>query len=264
MFSIKDLVRPKSIEEAYDILRNKRNNSILGGCTFLRLGSKRIGTAIDLSNLELAFISEQNGFIEIGAMTTLRELEVSPLIASNFGGVISKAASNIIGVQFRNIATVGASIFAQYGFSDLITTLLVLETEVELFKDGRMPLEEFLQRPRKKDILTRILINKDARLASYQAMRKSASDFPLLNVAVSSIENRWTVAVGARPGKAAIAHHASKTLSDTTEFGNLDTIAKMVAEELPFGTNASGSAQYRKAVCKTLVTRAITEVLQCK
>ena len=129
MFSIKDLIQPSTPEEAYNILVSKRKNSLLGGGAFLRLGSKKIPTALDLSRLNLNYVIEQDDYIEIGAMTTLRELEVNPLLVDNFNSVLSKAVSNIIGVQFRNIVTVGASVFARYGFSDLIPALLVLDTE---------------------------------------------------------------------------------------------------------------------------------------
>lgn len=264
MFSIQNFVQPDSIEEAYHILVSKRNNRILGGCAFLRLGSKKISTALDLSNLDLNYIKEQDGYIEIGALTTYRDLEVSSLIVNNFNGIVSKAVSNIIGVQFRNIVTVGASVYSKYGFSDVITALLALDTEVELYKAGRMRLDDFLKRPREKDILTRIFIRKNQRQASYYDMRKSASDFPILNVAVSRLDSQWIIAVGARPHKAIIAQKASEELSDRSSFDNLELCATIAAEELAFGTNARATAKYRKAICKTLVQRAITEVLQCK
>lgn len=264
MFSIQNLVQPNSIEEAYNILISKRNNRVLGGCAFLRLGSKRIATALDLSKLDLAFIKEQDGYIEIGALTTYRDLEVSAILVNSFNGVVPKAVSNIIGVQFRNMVTVGASVYAKYGFSDLITALLVLDTEVELYKAGRMSLRDFLNRPRERDILTRIFIRKNQRQASYHDLRKSASDFPILNVAVSKLDNQWIITVGARPHKAVIAHKASEELSKNASNENIECLADLVAQELSFGTNARATAKYREAICKTLVKRAITEVLQCK
>ena len=72
MFTLLDLVQPETLEEAYKTLIAKRNNLVLGGSAFLRLGSKRIGTAIDLSKLNLNYIEEHDDHIEIGAMTTFR------------------------------------------------------------------------------------------------------------------------------------------------------------------------------------------------
>lgn len=179
MFTLIELVQPETIDEAYEILMEKRNNTILGGCAFLRLGSSRIGAGIELSKLNLDYITEHDHEIEIGAMTTFRDLETSKLLQEYFNGVIPKAVSHIIGVQFRNVVTVGASVFSKYGFSDLLTALLALDTEVELYKGGRMSLLQFLEKPYEKDLLTKIWIKKNQGQAVYQNMRNSASDFPI-------------------------------------------------------------------------------------
>jgi len=265
MFTLGDLVQPENLETAYQILSDKRNNTILGGCAFLKMGSKRIGTAIDLSTLNLRYIHETDGFIEIGGMTTLREIETHTLLKEYFNGVLPKSVREIIGVQFRNTVTVGASVFAKYGFSDLITALLVLDTDVELYKGGRMPLADFLKKPKEKDILVRLWIKMDNCKATYLNLRNSASDYSVLNVAVSKLDDQWTIVVGSRPRRAAIASNASAALSK----GNLsDTdiegAAQKAAEELSFGTNMRGTADYRKALCKVLVKRAIMEVKACR
>lgn len=268
MFSIKQLAQPTSLEEAYTILTSRRNNSIIGGGAFLRLGAKRIATAVDLSQLKLDYIKAENGYIEIGALTNLREIEVNPLTADSFNGLLARAVANIIGVQLRTTVTVGASVYSRYGFSDLITALLALDTKVELYKAGVMSLEEFLQKPYEKDILTRLFIKQEERLASFQDLRNSASDYPVLNVAVSRFEGHWKIVIGARPKRAAIAHKASTTLPGSLSNGfsveGLEKIAEMAVEELAFGTNARGTAQYREAIAKVLVKRGIMEVLQCK
>ena len=262
MFTLLDLVQPETIDDAYKILMAKRNNTILGGCAFLRLGSSRISTGIELSKLDLNYITEDQEYIEIGGMTTFRDIETNVTLQEYFNGILPKAVSHIIGVQFRNVVTVGASVYAKYGFSDLITALLAISAEVQLYKGGRMPLAEFLERSYEKDILTRIFIRKSHRKASYQNLRSSASDFPIVNVAVSFLEKEWLIVAGAMPSRAKIAVHASTELSK----GNIDVdlIATQAVEELVFGTNARATAQYRKAVCKVLITRGIREVLQCK
>ncbi len=273
MFTLLDLVQPDTLEEAYKTLISKRNNTVLGGSAFLRLSSKRISTAIDLSKLNLNYIEEKNNYIEIGAMTTFRELETNPLLTSYFKGILPKAIANIIGVQFRNVVTVGATVYSKYGFSDLITALMVLDTEVELYHGGRMRLEEFLDKPYQKDILTKLYIKKDERKAVYQNFRNSVSDYPILNVAISSSVNQinqWLIVVGARPLKAKVAHKASQELSSrelsksSLSIEDFEYVTELAAEELSFGTNMRGSADYRKAICKVLVKRGIMEVLQCK
>jgi CO/xanthine dehydrogenase FAD-binding subunit len=265
VFAILDVVQPDKLEEAYEILIKRRNNTILGGCAFLKMSSKRIGTGIDLSMLNLDYITEDHEYLEIGAMTTLRDLETHSLLKENFNGLLSKSVRDIIGVQFRNGVTVGASVYSRFGFSDLITALLVLDTEVELYKSGRIPIRDFLKNPYEKDILIRLWIKKNPRIATFFSFRKSASDFAVLNVAVSKLNGQWTIAVGARPGRAAIAVSASEALGcGNLSDEDIDEAAHKAAEELSFGTNARGSSGYRRTLCQVFVKRGIMEVLQCE
>ncbi|ABO51278.1 molybdopterin dehydrogenase, FAD-binding protein [Desulforamulus reducens MI-1] len=266
MFTIDHLVQPQTIEEAYQILHEHASNTVLGGSAYLRLGSKKIRTAIDLANLQLDSIKEQDNQFVIGAMVTFRDLETHPALKTYFNGMLPQSVRNIIGVQFRNVVTVGATVYSKYGFSDLLTALLALDTEVELHQGGRMPLANFLAKPYPKDILTRIFIQKNNRQAVYQDLRNSKSDYPILNTAVSCLENQWRIVVGARPLKAAIAVAASQELSGkaTLSPADIKNAAQKAAEELSFGTNLRGTAEYRQAMCSVLVNRAITEVEACK
>jgi CO/xanthine dehydrogenase FAD-binding subunit len=260
-----NLVQPVTAEEAYKILIEKKNNAVLGGCAFLRLGSSQIGTAIDLTKLDLDYIKERDGYIEIGAMTTFRSLETNRTLNAFFNGVLPKAVSNVIGVQFRNIVTIGATVYSRYGFSDLLTALMVLDTEVELVKAGRMPLVEYMGKINAKDILIRIFIKKNQRKAAYQSLRNSASDYPILNVAVARLNTAWTISVGARPLGAKIAEAASAFLSaGDVDQAKAERAAVLATAELSFGANMRGTAEYRQAMCKVLVGRAIAEVSLCK
>ncbi len=262
MFTIKNYVMAETIEEAYRLLQEGKSNAILGGCAFLKLGSKRIGTAIDLSRLELDFINETAETIEIGAMTSYRAVETNESLNKYFSGVLPRSVGSIIGIQFRNAVTVGASVYSRYGFSDFITALLVLDTEVELFKAGRIPLDRFLREGAPRDILTKLIIKKAEMKASYQMMRNSAVDYPILNVAVSKGPEGWKIAVGARPQRAALALKAAQLLaSGELNESDIEAAAALAAEELTFGSNTRGGRAYREAIGRGLIARGIREVL---
>ena len=47
--------------------------------------------------------------------------------------------SHIVGVPFRNCATVGGSVFSRFGFSDLTCALLALDASVVLYRGGELP-----------------------------------------------------------------------------------------------------------------------------
>ncbi|WP_027632727.1 FAD binding domain-containing protein [Clostridium hydrogeniformans] len=267
MFTLMELVQPETIEDAYKALTAKKTNAVVAGCGFLRMGKKRIGTAVQLSKLDLDYVKEDDEYFEIGAMTTFRTLEVHEGLNKQFNGLLEKAVGNIIGIQFRNVVTVGATVYSRYGFSDLITGLLTLDTEVELYNQGRMTLDKWLDRPYEKcekDLLTKIFIKKNPRIAVYKDMRNEISDYPVLNLGVSLLEGQWKIVVGARPAVATEAKTASAFLSENQVNETIAIkAAEMAAEELSFGPNMRASAEYRKNVCKILVKRAIMEVLSC-
>ena len=247
MFTLMELVQPQSLEEAYEILMKRKNNIVIGGSAFLRMGEKRIGTGIDLSNLNLNLIEETSDYIKIGAMTTLRDLEVSPILNKYF-----------------NVVTVGACVFSKYGFSDLIVALLSLDTEVELYKGGRVKLEEFLNQKYEKDILVKVHIKKNNSKSIYKCMRNSRSDYPILNLAISKDDNNFKICVGARPQRATIAKEASEFISNNIlNEENILKASEIACEELVFGSNMRASKEYRKAICKSLVKSALMEVSSC-
>ena len=89
-----------------------------------------------LSALGLDTIEETDTEIRIGAMATLRDLETNTALNAYTAGAVREAVRHIVGVQFRNCATVGGSIYGRFGFSDVLTLFLALDCEVELYKAG--------------------------------------------------------------------------------------------------------------------------------
>ena len=260
MFTVKSYVFPQSLEEAWELLsRDPRNSAVLGGCCWLKMGRRRIRTAIDLSKLGLDKIEVRGGWVEIGAMVTLRQMETSPLLTGRFGGILSRCVADIVGVPFRNTATVGGSVYSRFGFSDVTCALLALDATVVLCHGGEVPLEQFLEGPaRVDDILLGVRIRDDGRTAAYETVRRSSTDLPVLAVAASRLGECWRVSVGARPGRAIRAVEAERLL----EAGAGSAQAGEAAAALSFGTNQRGSAQYRRELARVLVRRAADRCME--
>lgn len=263
MFKIKKYVAVNDLEEAYT-LNQKRINVILGGNLWLRMGNRRIQTAIDLTNLELNKIEENDHAFEIGCMTTLREIEKNKSLNTYFSGAVAQSIKNIVGVQFRNLATIGGSIFARFGFSDILTCLLALDTYVELYKGGIIPLSKFVQMPKDNDILVKVIINKDSREVSYLTHRRSKSDLPVLTCAVTRVEEQWQVVVGARPKRAQLVVDKENFLSLEPTEDEMNRFLNCLYEEVAFDSNMRGSAEYRKHLAGVLVKRGIKEIMKRK
>ncbi|MBU5438725.1 FAD binding domain-containing protein [Tissierella sp. MSJ-40] len=262
MISINEYATPESVEEAYNLLIKKRNNVVFGGGAFIRMGSKNISTAIDLSKANFNYIVEDENTINIGAMTTLGDIEHSPILKKYFNNVLAKSVREIVGIQLRNIVTVGGTVYSRYGFSDFITGLLALNTNVELYKQGNISLDKFLEEgSRERDILKSISIMKDNRKAAFSSMRNSKGDYAILNVAISNLNGKYRIAVGARPNRAVLANKSMEYLNNNG-FSQKNAVeaAKIASEELTFGTNSRGSNIYRKQLCYVLVKNTLMEV----
>src|SRR6202022_3145451 len=77
---------------------------------WLKDRSKRTNVVIDLSQMsELRGVTEMNGGVEIGALTTLTEVVRHPVIREKFG-LLMEAAELVASPQIRNQGTVGGNI----------------------------------------------------------------------------------------------------------------------------------------------------------
>ena len=259
MITIQKYVRAQSLEEAYQLNQSKRNRS-LGGMLWLRLGKGSMGTTIDLCDLGLNKIEETEEAFSIGATVTLRDLEQHEGLNACFGGAVKNAVKDIVGVQFRNMATVGGSIWGRFGFSDVLTLFLALDTSVELYKGGIIPLEQFAAMKPDNDILVRLIVKKQGGKVVYTSMRNQRTDFPVIACAVSRRNGVVCASIGARPAKAMLIRDENGLLADGITAQSAKAFAAFVAEKAPTGSNVRGSAAYRTHLIKVLVERSVLEL----
>lgn len=259
---IRDYVRASSLDEAYELLTAKKANRIIGGTTFLNMTQMKIGTAIDLQDLGLDYIREDGGDIAIGAYTSLRELETSPLMKQAYGMMFEDVFRHLIGVQLRNTITIGGHVASRFGFSDIIPALIAMDASVVFYKAGTMKLEEYMKvvKP-EKDILVEIRIPNDGRRGIVQMMRTSFNDYSLFCLAMSRKDNDWRVVAGVLPGRAKLAEAAMAEMSqETVRAWEARKWAGKITGCFRFGSNTRASANYRKELCRVFARRGI-EVL---
>ena len=250
MITIREYVRPASLEEAWT-LNQKRTSRVIGGMLWLKMQNAAVGTAIDLSGLGLDKIEETPEGFTVGAMVSLRALETHAGLNEYTNGAMREALRHIVGVQFRNTATLGGSVYGRFGFSDVLTVLLVLNASVELYKGGIVPLAQFAEMPFDRDILVRVYIPKENAAFFYQSVRPTKTDFPALTCAAARLaDGAYRLAVGARPGRADV-------LTPQCALGELPEI---VSAQVTTGSNLRGSAAYRKHLIRVLVRRAVDEL----
>ena len=145
-----EYVRPGTVAEAAGFLAEKADNALaIGGGTaavvLMNLGVLRPSYVVDLGSLaELRGVKEQDGALRIGALTTLRSLELGG------HGLLSAAASQVANVRVRNVATVGGSIAYGEPQSDTPVALIAAGASVTLASESDtrdMQLVDFFRGP---------------------------------------------------------------------------------------------------------------------
>lgn len=259
MITIQKYVRASSLEEAYQLNQSRRNR-IVGGMLWMKMGKGTVSTAIDLCDLGLNTIEETEDGFSIGAMVTLRQLEQHPGLNAYTQGAVAQAVKDIIGVQFRNMATLGGSLWGRFGFSDVLTVFLAMDSFVELYKGGIVPLEEFSSRKHDNDILVRLIVKKKPGMFRYTAFRNQSTDFPVIACALSQLDGEYRAVIGARPGRAMVFRDTQGLLADGITQDSAAAFAAYLGAAAPTGSNLRGSAEYRTHLVKVLCKRSLLEM----
>ena len=256
---IREYKRAESLEEAWQ-LNQKKSNRVLGGMVWLKMGKMQIGTAIDLSGLGLDTIEETGEEFRIGCMVTLRDLELDPGLNSYTDGAARESVRHIVGVQFRNLATVGGSIYGRYGFSDVLTMFLTMDSYVELYKGGIVSMADFVSMKMDNDILIRVIVKKRACQIAYMAVRNQSTDFPVLTCCVSKLEGKYRAVIGARPKRAKLVSDENGIMANGVTKEVAAAFASYVAEQVPTDSNLRGSSNYRTHLIHVLTERCVAQI----
>ena len=250
----KSFQRVSSLEEAYKLVKASPKNKIVAGGLWLKKGNGEVDTLIDLSNLGLDKIKDKKEFLEVGAMVTQRQFEQSELVPE----MARKAVKQIMGPAFRNIATIGGSVYGKYGFSDVITALLGYKVDLVFYPEAVVSLLDYVKKPGFYDgILTHIRIYKEDLKAYFKKVGITALDYPIINVAVTK-GKEYKVIVGSRP---LVASRCEKCEAYLNEGGkDFEKAAEIAVEELKFGDSISTKGEYKKHLALTYVRRGFEEV----
>ncbi|MDE0356248.1 MAG: xanthine dehydrogenase family protein subunit M [Gammaproteobacteria bacterium] len=110
-----DLVQPTDVESALDLLREHGRDAwaLAGGYDsfdWFKNRGKQPSVVVDLEGLdELKGVRETGDGIEIGATTSLTDVENDPLVRERYG-VLAEAVSVVASPQIRNGGTIGGNI----------------------------------------------------------------------------------------------------------------------------------------------------------
>jgi len=260
---IERYVKSPSIEAAFASLHEGTNNKIIAGGAWLKLTDPTIDTAIDLSLLNLDFITDNGKEIEIGAMTTLHTLGRNAILNKIYDGILSRAAMQIMGITVRNIATIGGCIMGKFGFSDILTPLVAMDALLIFHQHDKMTVVEFLNTKENiRDILVKVVIRKANTRGYFRKIALTHLDFAVLNTAVSRNGSEFRIVFGSRPGVSTRAYKAESFLKEQIKIDEdvMNKAVEIAAAECQFGSNQRGSAEYRQSLAKVYAKRGIKAV----
>ena len=250
----KSFQRVSSLEEAFKLVKESPRNKIVAGGLWLKKGGAEVDTLIDLSALGLNKIEDKKEYVEVGAMVTQREFEKSELVPE----MARAAVKSIMGPAFRNIATIGGSVYGKFGFSDVITGLLGYKVDLVFYPEAVVSLIDYVKKPGFYDgILTHVRIYKENLKGFFKKAGITALDYPILNVAVTK-GKEYRVVVGSRPLVASRCEKAEAYLNEGGK--DFQKAAEMVLDELKFGDSIATKGDYRKQLALTYVRRGLEEV----
>jgi aerobic carbon-monoxide dehydrogenase medium subunit len=268
-----DYVRASSVNEALDLLAKHGDDAkiLAGGHSLipamkLRLSQPKI--VIDISRIgDLRSISQQNGKIAIGALTTHYEIESSDLL-KRACPVLPEVAGKIGDVQVRNRGTVGGSCVHADPAGDWPAAMLALDAEFEIAgpngnrtvtaKDFFVDILTSAVGP--GEILRFIHVPATANTVAYVKFAQKASGFAIAGVAAIVDKTKKEVAV-AVTGVAAKAYRASGTESSLRgaepTADSITAAAEKAADGVDPLSDIHASANFRAHLARVQAKRAL-------
>jgi carbon-monoxide dehydrogenase medium subunit len=281
-----DYIRPGDMEDAIAALQANDEPYLLAGGTDLLIGMKTRAVQpkclIDLKGIpDLDGIEYDDGF-KLGALTTVRDVEVSPLIREKIPA-LSEAAGTLGSIQIRNRATIGGNLCHGSPAADMAAILLAMNCEVKIATGNgarTIGLDQFFIAPNRtalqpNEILWQLIIPKEIEQFKGIYLKhgpRKAMDIGMVNIAIlldadagSGLCNQIMIALGAvaprpiRAKKAEALLNGNKLKPET-----IQKAAEAAAGEATPITDFRASAGYRKDLVENLVARGIHQILEFK
>jgi len=270
-----DLHRVSSLDQARELLLRYEDDAavICGGTELLllmKLGFAGYGHLIDIRRIdELGGIRADNGSLVIGATSTHREIERSPIVLERLPA-LAAMERRVANIRVRTAGTLGGNLCFSDPHSDPATFLLALDAEAE-WGSQRAPLAAFLIGPyetalKPAELLRAIRIPIPApgthiahrKLAFHErpaatvtcAVRIDADEVAEVRIAVGS--------VGARAVRAPAAEQRL-TGASASDAAALAEAAMLAAEASGAVGDANGPADYKLQLVRVLVERAFRD-----
>jgi len=277
-----EMYQPTTLQEASRLLKEHGpGGRFLAGGTDLVIAMKEKGLLpkyiVDLKRVPgLSGIREKgDGSIALGALTTMYEIETSPLIRKKYP-FLAQSAAEVGSIQIRNRATVGGNMANATPSADVAPALIALDAAAKIASasaERTIPLKEFFQGPGQTvmntdEILTEITIPKtDPRLVGEYIKFSPREMMDLAYVGVAVVYNLGAqdkkcegvrIVLGAVAPTPIRAERAEAALEGQVLTEALaEKVGQIAAEEAKPISDVRSSADYRRAMVGAMTKRAL-------
>ncbi|MFQ5408559.1 MAG: FAD binding domain-containing protein [Anaerolineales bacterium] len=277
-----DYITPGSLVEAVAVLGEHPDAKILaGGQSLIPLMRFRLAepaVLVDINNIDgLSYIREEDGWLEIGAMTREAELDASELVQTKYP-LLADTARVIADPLVRNMSTIGGNLAHADPANDHPATMLAYGAEVIATGpdgDRSIPITEFFAGPFESalaanEILTQVRIPAANGFSggAYFKLERKVGDFATAAVAAQvTLDGDGIIAsvgigltnVGLTPIKATAAEASLQGKAPTDE--NIRQAAQLASGSAEPEPDHRGSEVYKRALVKTYTVRALREAV---
>ena len=272
------------MDDAIAALKDMDNPYLLAGGTDLLIAMKTKAVKpkclIDMKGIPgIDGIEYDNGF-KLGALTTVRDVEVSALIREKIPA-LSEAAATLGSIQIRNRATIGGNLCHGSPAADMAVILLAMNCEVAIASEKgekTIGLDQFFTGPNstvlgKHEVLSQIIIPKKMEQFKGVYLKhgpRKAMDIGIVNIAIvldadfnNRLCNQVMIALGAVAPTPIRAKKAEALLKGQELKPDLIyKAAEAASKEAKPITDFRATAGYRQDLVKSLVVKGIQQILE--
>ncbi len=270
-----DLLEPKTVHEACQLLREEEDAHLISGGTALLIlikqGLVRPKKLINLKKLEMAgdITYDPGSGLRIEAMATIHDIETSPVVREYFL-ILAEACHKVANIRIRHLATLGGNLAHGDHQSDPPGLLVALDASIELTSASgtrTLRLSDFILGPYETalapgEMVSAVLVppTRGRIFGKYVKFTTGSSEErPCAGVtALVRLEQNEPVEVRLAVGAVGPRPLLLSEMNPSKE--GMEAMAKQAAREIDPIEDLRGSAVYKKHLVGVLGKRALLDV----
>lgn len=268
---------PTTLAEAVSLLAEDGRTVIAGGTDLLVNPRYMVGIreVVDIRKLGLDYIREENGWLHIGAGTTMRTVARHQKIQKLAQGILARSAAVCGSPNIRNMATLVGNVASALPSADTPPALLALDAQAVLVGmqgERIVPLDSFFVGPA-KSVRERELIRElripldtiDSLQGGFYKIGRTSEDISMVNAVATLMIRDGTItaahvvlgAVAPVPLRVTLAEEALIGQAPTEEV--FQRTAELVRAEVRPISDQRTSAEYRRRMSGVAALRALRQ-----